>query len=60
MSIKGFAPYFPLYLNGVKTTVNLYNFDTGSDILLGHDFVNKYLPMTVGTNEVTFTVQGKV
>jgi hypothetical protein len=57
--IKGFAPYFPLYMNGVKTIVNLYNFDTGSDILLGHDFANKYLPMTVGPTEVTFTVQGK-
>jgi hypothetical protein len=47
-------------LNGIKTSVNLYNFDIGSDILLGHDFVNKYFPMTIGTNQVTFTVQGKI
>lgn len=59
MSIKGFAHDFPLHLNEVKTTVNLYNFDTGSDIFLEHDYLNRYLPMTVRTNEVTFTVHGK-
>ena len=59
MPIKGFAPDFPLFLNVIKTFVNLYKYDIGSDIFLGHGFVNKYFPMTIGTNQVTFIVQGK-
>jgi hypothetical protein len=38
--IRSFSPDFPLYINRVKTTVNVYAFDIESDILLGHDFVN--------------------
>ena len=57
--IKGFAPDFPLFFNVIKTFVNLYKYDIGSDIFLGHGFVNKYFPMTIGTNQVTFIVQGK-
>jgi hypothetical protein len=46
--IKFIAPDFPIYIKGIKIPVTLYSFDTGTDILLGQDFVNKCLPMTVG------------
>jgi hypothetical protein len=57
--IIGFAHDFPLCINGLITIVNLYCFDTGSNILLCHDYVNKYIPMAVSHGIVKFTIQGK-
>jgi hypothetical protein len=50
--IQSFAPDFPIIIKGVKVPVNLYCFDTGADVLLGQDFVNRCLPFTVGENFV--------
>lgn len=57
--ISGFAPDFPLLLNEQKVTVNLYCYDTGVDILLRQDFVNRYLPFTVTSDEIHLHVNGK-
>jgi hypothetical protein len=47
MKIEKICPDFPLYIQNLKVPVTLYSFDTGSDILLGQDFVNKCIPLTV-------------
>ena len=52
LKIKFIAPDFPIYIQEEKVPVTLYCFDTGADILLGQDFVNKCLPLTVGCNFV--------
>jgi hypothetical protein len=59
LKIQYIAPDFPIYLQEEKVSVNLYCFDTGADILLGQDFVNKCLPMMIGKDFVQFTVFGK-
>jgi hypothetical protein len=59
IKIQSFAPDFPILIQGTKVAVNLYCFDTGADILLGQDFVNRCLPFTIGNNFVQFTVFGK-
>jgi hypothetical protein len=58
LKIKYIAPDFPIYLQEEKVPVTLYCFDTGADILLGQDFVNKCLPCTIGNNFVQFTISG--
>jgi len=55
MEINHIAPSFPIYLNNVQVKVTLYSFDTGSDFLLGQDFLNDLLPVTFGRGTVTFT-----
>jgi hypothetical protein len=60
MPIKHICPDFPIYINDRKVPVTLYSFDTGSDILLGQDFVNKCLPMTVHSSSIDFTISNKV
>lgn len=45
--INGIGLDFPIILNGEKTFVSLYYFDIGTYVLLGQDFVNKHLPMTI-------------
>ena len=47
MNIRAMAPDFPIILNGIPISVNLYSFDTGSDILLGQDFVRRHLPLVL-------------
>ena len=59
IKIQSFAPYFPIIVQGDKVTINLYCFDTGADILLGQDFVNRCPPFTIGRNGVQFTILGK-
>jgi hypothetical protein len=59
IKIQSFAPDFPIIVQGAKVPINLYCFDTGADILLGQDFVNRCLPFTIGSNFVQFTVLGK-
>jgi hypothetical protein len=58
LKIKYIAPDFPIYIQEEKVFVSLYCFDTGADILLGQDFVNKCFPFTVGTNFVLVTILG--
>jgi hypothetical protein len=48
IKIKSIAPDFPIMIQGAKVAVNLYCYDTGADILLGQDFVNKCLPFVIG------------
>jgi hypothetical protein len=60
IKIKHICPDFPIYVQDQKIPVTLYSFDTGSDILLGQDFVNKCLPLTVGHSELQLTVNGKI
>ena len=55
MEINHISPYFPIFLNNVQTYVTLYSFDTGSDVLLGQDFLKIFLPVTFGKDSVTFT-----
>jgi len=59
LKINHICPDFPIYIQDQKILVTLYSFDTGSDILLGQDFVNKCLPLTVGHSELIMTVNGK-
>jgi len=59
MKIEFICPDFPVYILGHKIPVTLYSFDTGTDILLGQDFVNKCLPMNVGQSDITLTYNGK-
>lgn len=59
LQIKFIAPDFPIFIENVKIPVTFYSFDTGSDLLLGQDFVNKYLPMTVGDQFVRLTYNQK-
>jgi hypothetical protein len=42
-----------------KVSVTLYCYDTGADILLGQDFINKCFPFVIGSNFVQLTVLGK-
>jgi len=55
MQINYISPDFPVYLNHVQTYVTLYSFDTRSNILLGQDFLKRFLPVTFGKDFVTFT-----
>jgi len=55
MEINYISLDFPVYLNHVQTYVTLYSFDTGSDVLLGQDFLKRFLPVTFGKDTVTFT-----
>lgn len=57
--IQSFAPDFPIIIQGAKVAVNIYCFDTGANILLGHDFVNRCLPFTIGSNSIQITILGK-
>lgn len=45
-------PDFPIMIQGAKVVVNLYCYDTGADILLGQDFVNRCLPFVIGSDFV--------
>lgn len=56
MKIEYVCPDFPIYIRDIKVPVTLYSFDTGSDILLGQDFVNKCLPMTVKHSSLILTI----
>ena len=60
MKIEYVCPDFPIYIRDMKVPVTLYSFDTGSDILLGQDFVNKCLPLTVRHSELQLTINGKI
>jgi len=61
MAINHISPDFPVYLNHVQTYVTLYSFDIGSDVLLGQDFLKRFLPVTFGKDSVTFTtVEGPI
>lgn len=59
IKIQSFAPDFPILIKGVKVPVNLYCFDTGVDVLLGQDFVNRCFPFSIGENFVQFTILNK-
>jgi hypothetical protein len=59
IKIQSFAPDFPIIIQGAKVAVNLYCYDTGADILLGQDFVNRCLPFVIGSDFVQITVLGK-
>jgi len=59
IKIKSIAPDFPIMIQGAKVAVNLYCYDTGADILLGQDFVNKCLPFVIGGDFVQVTILGK-
>jgi hypothetical protein len=59
IKIKYIAPDFPILIQEEKVSVTLYCYDTGADILLGQDFVNKCLPFMIGNNFVQITVLGK-
>jgi len=59
LKISHIAPDFPIYIQDAKVSVTFYSFDTGADILLGQDFVNKCLPMTVGNKFVQLHIEGK-
>jgi len=58
MKIEYISPDFPLYIQNQKIPVTLYSFDTGTDILLGQDFVNKCLSMTVSHSLLSLTYNG--
>jgi hypothetical protein len=60
MDIKYICPDFPIYISDHKVPVTLYSFDTGSDLLLGQDFVNKCLPLTYFLKHVNFTINTKI
>lgn len=61
MEINHIALDFPIYLNNVQVKFTLYSFDTGSDFLLGQDFLNDLLPVTFGRGTITFTtLEGRV
>ena len=45
-------------MNDVQVKVTLYIFDTGSDFLLGQDFLNDLLLVTFGKGTVTFNTSG--
>ena len=57
MTIRSMAPDFLIILNGIPTSVNLYNFDTCSDILLGQDFVRRHLPLVVEVSHICLNIQ---
>jgi hypothetical protein len=59
LKINHICPDFPIYIQDQKIPVTFYSFDTGSDILLGQDFVNKCLPLTVGNSFVQLNINGK-
>jgi hypothetical protein len=59
LKIKFICPDFPIYIQDCRIPVTFYSFDTGSDILLGQDFVNKCLQLTVGLQYVQLTILGK-
>ena len=59
IKIKSIAPNFPIIIQGAKVMVNLYCYDTGEDILLGWDFVNKCLPFVIGSDFVQVTILRK-
>jgi hypothetical protein len=59
LKIKHIAPDFPIYIQEEKVPVTFYSFDTGSDILLGQDFANKCLPLTIGNKFVQILINGK-
>jgi hypothetical protein len=60
LKINHICPDFPIYIQDQKIPVTFYSFDTGSDILLGQDFVNKCLPLTVRHSELQLTINGKI
>lgn len=41
----------------VATSVNLYSFDIHSDVLLGHDFVRRHLPLVVDSKHISLDIQ---
>lgn len=55
MEIGHIAPEFPILLNDVQVFVTLYSFDTCVDILLGQDFLKKYLRVTFRQDYVIFS-----
>jgi len=55
MEINYISPDFPIYLIHVQTYVTLYSFGTGSDVLLGQDFLKRFIPVTFGKDTVTST-----
>lgn len=59
IKIKYIALDFPILIQEAKVAVTLYCYDTGADILLGQDFVNKCLPFVIGSDFVQITVLGK-
>ena len=59
IKIKYITPDFPILIQEAKVSVTLYCYDTGADILLGQDFVNKCLPFVIGSDFVQLTILGK-
>lgn len=59
LKIKFICPDFLIYIQDCRIPVTFYSFDTGSNVLLGQDFVNKCLPLTVGLQYVQLTILGK-
>lgn len=51
------APDFSIILNGITTSINLYSFDTGSDIFLGQDFLRRHLPLVVEASHIGLNIQ---
>jgi len=49
---------FPINIYGHSTSVNLYHFDTGYDILPGQYFVRRHLPMAVNTYNIQLNFEG--
>lgn len=45
MKISYVAPDFPTYISSTIVYVTLYNYDTGSNILLGQYFLKSHMPM---------------
>jgi len=50
IKIPYIAPDFPILLGSQEVYVTLYNYDTGADVLLGHDFIKKLMPITIEKN----------
>lgn len=45
MKISYVAPDFPIYISSTIVYVTLYNYDNGSNIILGQDFLKRHIPM---------------
>lgn len=57
MKISYVAHDFPIYISSTIVYVTLYNYDTGSNILLGQYFVKRHMPMIVDKDQITFSVK---
>lgn len=60
MTIKAFAPDFPILINDYSTSVNLYCLDSGCGFLLDRDFVRRHNPLTINSDAIVLHIEGKV